>query len=342
MGRFLGRRTGLAVVAIVACFLASPAWAWGAPGTAKTLLAQARADAAKWQKDAALVTVSALQAAADGTAPPNLGGWVYTFYSKKAKKWAGFQAGPQGIERVDLPGGLTEPLPAVFVDSDAVLAEVRKHGFQKQGTALVSLMLQRDPNLKTGVYWCAAGEGDVSMEHGMQGYCVDPGTGKFVARMAGGAISTPAAAPPAASTKQGAAGGGGGVLAGLDPAQCGGFSAGDAAAILQVPAGALTRRVEQVHDSLWNCSFATKDGAKQVLFSIEVAKGADEAAAEMEQYRNHLGDNYSDLMGLGDEGVWTEVNQTVTYRKQNVTIQVQQPPGKIPQLKVVQAFFGKN
>jgi hypothetical protein len=32
----------------------------------------------------------------------------------------------------------------------------------------------------------------------------------------------------------------------------------------------------------------------------------------------------------------------VTYRKRNVTIQVQQPPEKIPQLKVVKAIFDKN
>lgn len=65
-------------------------------------------------------------------------------------------------------------------------------------------------------------------------------------------------------------------------------------------------------------------------------------AAAMEAYRSHLGDDYSDLMGLGDEGVWTEVSHTVTYRKRNVTIQVQQPPEKIPQLKVVKAIFDKN
>ncbi|MBE0618558.1 MAG: hypothetical protein IH608_11635, partial [Proteobacteria bacterium] len=326
---------------VMVLLAANMALATGQPATAKARLVEAKAAAAQWQKDAVLVTVSSLQTAPDGTAPLNVGGWVYTFYAKKAKKWAGFHAGPQGLERVELPAGLTEPLPAAFVDSDAVLTEVRKHGFQKQGKALLSLMPQRDPNLKPGVYWCAAGEADLSVEQGMRGYCVDPATGKFVARMAGGTISAPSTAQPAASTKEGPAGGGGGVLAGLDPAQCGGFSAADAAAILEVPAGGLTRRVEQVHGSLWSCSFAAKDG-KQVLFSIEVAKGAAEAAEDMEQYRNHLGDNYSDLMGLGDEGVWTEVNQTVTYRKQNVTIQVQQPPEKIPQLKVVKAFFDKN
>jgi hypothetical protein len=133
-----------------------------------------------------------------------------------------------------------------------------------------------------------------------------------------------------------------GTPGGLEPAQCGGFSAVDAEAVMGVPAGQWTRRVEQIHGSLWSCSFATKDGAKQVVFSIEVAKSPAEAAADMERYRHHLRDNYSDLMGLGDEGIWTEVNHTVTYRKRNVTIQVQQPGDKMLQLKVVKAIFDRN
>ncbi|MHB8767214.1 MAG: hypothetical protein ACYDA8_23140, partial [Deferrisomatales bacterium] len=86
-----------------------PAAAAGKPDTARARLAEARAAAVQWQKDAVLVTVSALQAAPDGTAPLHGGGWVYTFYSKRAKKWAGFHATPKGLERVDLPAGLTEP-----------------------------------------------------------------------------------------------------------------------------------------------------------------------------------------------------------------------------------------
>jgi hypothetical protein len=73
-----------------------------------------------------------------------------------------------------------------------------------------------------------------------------------------------------------------------------------------------------------------------------VARTAAEAAAQMERYRSNLGDDYSDLMGLADEGVWTEVNRTVTCRKRNVTVQVQQPPEKLPQLRVVRALFEKS
>ena len=339
MGRVLSR-IGPWVPAVILGLLLGRGVAAGASqgATAKGRLAEAKAAAALWQKDALLVTLSALQAADDGTAPPNVGGWVYTFYSKKAKKWAGFHAGAKGLERVDLPAGLTVPLPSQFVDSDAVLTEVRKHGFQKSGSTLLSLMMQRDPSLGDGVYWCAAGEADLSVELGMRGYCVDPSTGKFVARMTGRAVQPPPAAKPPSAQGQTAGGG----IEGLDPAQCGGFSPEDAAAILGIPSGSLRRRVERAKGGLWTCSFAAGDRGNQVLFTIAVAKSPVEAAAEMEKYRNRLGDNYTDLMGLGDEGVWTEVNRTVTYRKQNVTVQVQQPPDKIQQLRVVQAFFGRN
>jgi hypothetical protein len=132
-----------------------------------------------------------------------------------------------------------------------------------------------------------------------------------------------------------------GSAAGLDPARCGGFSAADAAAILGVPAAGVARKVEQLHASLWSCSFTAAKGPP-VVFSIEVARSPAEAAAQMERYRANLGDDYSDLMGLGDEGLWTEVNRTVTFRKQDVVVQVQQPPDKLAQLRVVKALFERR
>jgi hypothetical protein len=307
--------------------------------TAHARLADAKAAAARWQKDAALVSVTALQAADDGTAPRNAAGWVYTFHSRSAKRWAGFHAGPGGMERVDLPAGLTEPVPGSFVDSDRVLAEIRKHGFRKQGDTLLVLMFLRDPSLKPGVYWCGASAADVSSERGMRGYCVDPASGRFVARMAGQPAAGAEAGTRSREAKPPATGGG---LASVDPAQCGGYSAADAAAILGVPASGVSRRAQRVDERAWTCSFASGKGGPQVVFRIEVARSAAEAAAEMERYRKRLHDEYSDLMGLGDEGVWTEVDRSVTYRKQNVTIRVQQPPDKLAQLKVAKTILDRN
>jgi hypothetical protein len=109
-----------------------------------------------------------------------------------------------------------------------------------------------------------------------------------------------------------------------------------------VSTGNLTRRVERGRGSDWTCSYASAKGGAQVAFSVSVAKSAAEAAAEMERYRRSLGDDYSDLMGMGDEGVWTEASKTVTCRKKNVTVKVRQPPEKIPQLRIVKALFDKN
>lgn len=329
---------GLQAIAVVGML------AWSGPhagaasaATALARLADAKAAAARWQKDAALVSVTALQAADDGTAPRSAAGWVYTFHSRSAKRWAGFHAGPGGMERVDLPAGLTEPVPGSFVDSDRVLAEIRKHGFRKQGDTLLVLMFLRDPGLKPGVYWCGASAADASPERGMRGFCVDPATGRFVGRMTGQPAAR--AEPRSPEPKPPAQGGG---LARLDPAQCGGYSAADAAAILGVAASDVSRSAQRVDERAWTCSFAAGKGGPQVVFRIEVARSAAEAAAEMERYRKRLRDEYSDLMGLGDEGVWTEVDRSVTTRKQNVTIRVQQPPDKLAQLKVVKTILDRN
>ena len=50
---------------------------------------------------------------------------------------------------------------------------------------------------------------------------------------------------------------------------------------------------------------------------------------------------YSDIMGLGDEAVWTDVNGTLTVRKGNIIVQVLAPAGKLVQIKVAQAFLAK-
>jgi hypothetical protein len=125
------------IFAVVAMAIAVPASAAG--NTAKARLAEARALAAKWQPDAVLVTVSALQAKDDGTAAPGLGGWIYQFYSAKAGKWIGVHAGAKGLERQDLPVGLKVPVPQDFVDSDKALDAARKAASRCGDTPRVAL-----------------------------------------------------------------------------------------------------------------------------------------------------------------------------------------------------------
>ena len=225
------RRISAALAALLAMALAGAA---GAAGTAKARLAEARALAAKWQPDAVLVTLSALQAKDDGTAAPGVSGWVYQFYSPKTGKWIGVHAGAKGLERQDLPAGLKTPVPQDFVDSDKALDGARKGGFKKSGDTLLSLQIIGDPSVKTGVYWCATGPADMvsAPTVRVRSWCVDPKSGQFVARLAGG---TAAAATKPAPAKAG--------MFAIDPSKSGGFTAADAAPHLgasaaQVKAGA--------------------------------------------------------------------------------------------------------
>jgi hypothetical protein len=300
----------------------------GKPTTAKVLLAEARQAAARWQADAILVSVTTLQANDDGTAPANVLGWTYTFHSKKAGRWVAFHGGPKGLEQVDLPSGFTQSLPAEFVDSDRVLAEVRKNGFSRSGETMVTLVPQSDPNIASGVYWCVAGRKELSAELGMRGYCVDPATGKFVAKLAG---------RPAEALKQAPAGKGGSLLS-VDLARCGGLTEGEVAAILGVPADKVTFAGKVAGAGRGTCSFSGPAGTG-IVFEVSVWKSVAEAEAEMERQRKRLDDNYRDIMGLADDGIWTEFDGSYTGRRVNVTIRVTQPADKIVKLKAAKAFF---
>ena len=41
---------------------------------------------------------------------------------------------------------------------------------------------------------------------------------------------------------------------------------------------------------------------------------------------------YSDIFGAGDEGVWTDINGTLTVRRGNVTLQFTLPREKLEQV----------
>lgn len=141
----------------------------------------------------------------------------------------------------------------------------------------------------------------------------------------------------------------------IDPADCAGFASADAAAFLGAPAAQVTRHVQKVHASLVVCSYAIGKSAPGVAFSLEVAPSAKQAAEEMERYRGHLetaGETapwkgklpkgaYSDIMGPGDEGVWTDITGVYTVRKGNVTVQVTMPKAKLDQVKLGAAVVKK-
>lgn len=141
----------------------------------------------------------------------------------------------------------------------------------------------------------------------------------------------------------------------VDPADCAGFAAQDAAAFLGVPAAQVTRTVRKVHATLYACAFAVGKSPPGVAFSVEIAASAKKAADEMEKYRENLstaGETapwkgklpkgaYSDILGVGDEGVWTDINGALSVRKGNATIQVTMPAAKLDQVKLAAAVVKK-
>jgi hypothetical protein len=143
----------------------------------------------------------------------------------------------------------------------------------------------------------------------------------------------------------------------VDLANCAGFTAKDAAPLLGVTEAKVTRSAQKVHATLWTCSFSGGQTAKMITFSIEVAKNAKAAAADLEQYRNNLEltaetapfknklpkGAWSDILGdgFGDETVWTDVNGTFTARKGNITIQVSMPGDKVGKIGVGKAVLSK-
>jgi hypothetical protein len=152
----------------------------------------------------------------------------------------------------------------------------------------------------------------------------------------------------------GSAAGQGNKTYALDMTKCGGFTVEDAAKLLGLPVSKLSAKTEKMAPELWRCSFISQDG-KGLSFSISIAKDAKKAAAELERLRNNLEvaaetapfknklpkGAYSEISGLGEESVWTDVNGTLTVRKGNITLQVLMPAGKLEQIKVAQALLSK-
>jgi hypothetical protein len=135
---------------------------------------------------------------------------------------------------------------------------------------------------------------------------------------------------------------------------CVGITADDAAPFLGAPAAQITANVEESYKNFWLCSFAQPGGSTSVSFSVKIAGSDKEAAGDMEEYRNNLelaGQQpqwknlpkgaYSDILGLADEAVWTDINGSLTVRKGKVTLQIVKPAGKMEQIKVAEAFLKK-
>jgi hypothetical protein len=138
-----------------------------------------------------------------------------------------------------------------------------------------------------------------------------------------------------------------------DKINCSTFTADDAAAILGVPATEIQLDAQELYAGNYLCGYKVESSEKMVSFNISLAKSGQDAANDMAQYRQHLDiakntkpfkDNlakgaYSDISGIGDDALWTDVNGTLMVRKGNLSLQVQLPKEKEAQLKVAQRFL---
>jgi len=138
-----------------------------------------------------------------------------------------------------------------------------------------------------------------------------------------------------------------------DMNNCAGFTPADAAEVMNLPAAAITAKTEKIHATLWMCTFNSE--RKTIRFSVELAESAVAAAIAMQRYRDNLETAagtaaykgrlpkgaWSEVLPLGEESTWTDVNHTLTVRQGNLTIQVQPPMDKLEQIKVVRAFLKK-
>jgi len=139
-----------------------------------------------------------------------------------------------------------------------------------------------------------------------------------------------------------------------DGSDCGGLTAARAAAWLKASPAQVTREVSKSGDK-WVCTFAVGK-APAITYSLTVAPSARRATEDLDRYRDRLYEQaasprwkgrlpngvYSDLLGTGDEALWTDIEGRYTVRSDNVTVQFTLPRGKDEQVslaKVVVSGF---
>lgn len=135
--------------------------------------------------------------------------------------------------------------------------------------------------------------------------------------------------------------------------RCAGFGTAQAGDLLGVPAAELEQRFEQVTPTTRGCGFVHRgDQTRQVSFSITREDSVDDAKHSFASYRDTVtigsrvresatGDKppegaYVDILGVGDEAIWSHTNETLAVRRGNLTIMVMRPDDKKQQAAVAQ------
>lgn len=119
---FRRRKTFLGLMAGIWIAAAAPGHAAG--NTARAALDDVIETAKHWHPDAILTSVYTASADVDGRATS----WAYGFYSPKNGKYLNVTAKGRSIDTLEITVGQSEPVPANFLDSDAVVAAASKAG----------------------------------------------------------------------------------------------------------------------------------------------------------------------------------------------------------------------
>ncbi len=137
---------------------------------------------------------------------------------------------------------------------------------------------------------------------------------------------------------------------------CGGFGATQAAEPLGVAAADVEARSEQITPTTRGCTFTYRgDPARQLGFSITREDSIDEAKHSFASYREtvNIGSQvqqsatgekpaegaYVDILGVGDEAVWSHANGALAVRRGNLTIMVMRPDDRKRQAAVAQKII---
>lgn len=163
-----------------------------------------------------------------------------------------------------------------------------------------------------------------------------------------GATGDTTASAGASSSQAPAAARSSGLVGAEAKARCGGFGTAQAAEILGVTAAAVTARSQDVTPTTRGCEFSAGD--KKISFTLTVEASIDAAKRDFENLRegyviaaraqeSATGKKieqgaYSDILSVGDEGVWSVTNGAMAIRHKNLQIMVMAPSDKRTQAAI--------
>jgi len=157
--------------------------------------------------------------------------------------------------------------------------------------------------------------------------------------------------PAAAATSAGAA-----LVPADAKARCAGFGTAEAAEILGVPPSAVTDRSQDITPISRGCTFRAGD-EQAVNFMLRVDDSIEAATSEFAGLKDTYviaaraqeaatgkkvaEGAFSDILGVGDEAIWSVTNGSLVVRYRNLTILVISPSDKRAQVAIAKKVLEK-